>query len=468
MIRAAAALLLLWMSLVTPRWTPLRPHGVQSQLFHSPARFCMVPAGRRSGKTEIAKRKVVLAAIDGTEHFPARFFCAAPTRQQAKRIYWDDLKALVPPALLARKPLETELLIPLVNGAQIHVLGMDEPARIEGSPWDGGILDEFGNMKAGAWENNVRPALSDRRGWCWQIGVPEGRNHYYDLYRRAQADVTGEWATFSWPSRDILPPEEIEALLRDLDPLVAQQELEASFVSFEGRAYYAFDELLHCAPLAHDLDRDLVIALDFNIAPGVAAIAQEQRLPVRTVAGWRVTDQSQLGTGWIGEVWVPRASNTEIICRRLLRDWGSHRGPVHVYADATGGAGGTAQVMGSDLDLVQGFLRDGFRGSESLPGFGDRLSMRVPRENPRERTRVNAVNTRLQNGAGEVRMMVDPARAPHLVKDFEGVRTIEGGSGEIEKDRDKTLTHISDAAGYYVVARFPIDERNDSVEEWIQ
>ena len=44
---------------------------------------------------------------------------------------------------------------------------------------------EYGNMKLEAWGANVRPALSDRKGWCDLIGVPEGRNHYYDTALKA-------------------------------------------------------------------------------------------------------------------------------------------------------------------------------------------------------------------------------------------------------------------------------------------
>jgi len=47
--------------------------------------------------------------------------------------------------------------------------------------------------------------------------------------------------------------------------------------------------------------------------------------------------------------------------------------------------------------------------------------MRVPAANPPERSRVNAVNSRIKSAAGEVRLMVNPVRAPHVVTDLEGV-----------------------------------------------
>ncbi|MGI9487866.1 MAG: hypothetical protein ACR2RF_18690, partial [Geminicoccaceae bacterium] len=58
-----------------------------------------------------------------------------------------------------------------------------------------------------------------------------------------------------------------------------------------------------------------------------------------------------------------------------------------------------------------------------------------------------------------VHMMVDPAKCPHLVRDFEGVLLLEGGSGEIDKKSNRELTHISDAAGYYVAEEFPVSRR---------
>lgn len=434
---------------LTARWTPLRPHPKQLAYWRSPHRFNVVPAGRRSGKTERAKRKLVDRALRGTEFTPARYFAAAPTRDQAKRIYWDDLKALVPPRFkLAVSESELMIRLPL---AEIWVVGMDKPERIEGQPWDGGILDEYANMKAKAWGAHVRPALSDRNGWCDLIGVPEGRNHYYDAHEAAVASMlehgaASEWGAFSWPSADILPAAEIEAARRDLDPLTFAQEYEASFVNFEGRAYYAFGDA-NKARLRdrYDPAQPLVVCLDFNVAPGVAAVAQELPLPVGNV-----------GTAAIGEVWIENNSNTPAVCRKLLTDWAGHRGRVEVYGDATGGARGSAQVEGSDWELARKVLT---RGDQGIPGFGARVSFHVPSANPAERARVNAVNSRCLAGDGTIRLMVDPLHAPKLARDMEGVRLLAGGSGEIDKKIDPKLTHISDALGYYVVHRFPVASR---------
>jgi hypothetical protein len=439
------------------RWAPLRPHAVQLKWWNASTRFNVVPAGRRSGKTELAKRKLVKNALRGTSFDNARFFASAPTRDQAKRIFWDDLKALSPPEILSGRPSESELVISYINGSQLHVLGLDKPERIEGAPWDGGVIDEVANTKASAWSMNVRPALSDRRGWCDLIGVPEGRNHYYDLNMYAKGDTSGEWGAFTWPSSDILPASEIAAAKRELDELTFSQEYGASFINFSGRAYYKFNYDVHAnAKLRHlyNPKATLDISFDFNVEPGVAAISQELRLPgqyERDAKGLFDLSKPVTGTAVIGEVYIPRNSNTPAVCRKIVLDWGKHAGRVVCYGDATGGSRGSAKVEGSDWDLIEKELR---------PTFKERLSYNVSKSNPRERARLNAVNTRLMTANGTVRMLVDPQYAAHVAKDLDGVTLLEGGSGELDKLKSPNLTHISDALGYRVEYDFPVQSSN--------
>ena len=229
------------MTLLTPRWYPLRFHPGQSGFFRSRHRFNVNPSGRRSGKTEILKRKLVRCAMRGTRFDRPQFAAAAPTRDQAKRIYWADLKALTPKWAMKGDPSEGELVIRFKIGSDLHVLGMDKPERVEGQPWDGIGLDEYGNMKEGAWGANVRPALSDRLGWADFIGVPEGMNHYSELAAQAELDLQ---QLGHWPSWEILPPEEVEAARRDLHTLVFEQEYGGKFVDMNGVAILPGDKLL--------------------------------------------------------------------------------------------------------------------------------------------------------------------------------------------------------------------------------
>lgn len=449
------------------KWTQLKDHPEQIRAYRSRKRFNIIPAGRRSGKTEIiGKRKMALRCMFAHDvNFPQfysqfpdpKFFISAPTREQVKRIYWNDMKSLIPKAMLAKPPNESNLIISLINGVELYLLGLDKPERIEGSPWDWGLVDEIANVKPDAWGSNIRPSLSDRRGGCDFIGVPEGRNHFYDMYTKALSTIEAdgdesEWGVFHWISADILPYDEIITAQQDLDPLIYAQEYEASFIIFAGMAYYNFDRAAHVSNCRqyYNPNDPLIFTFDFNVAPGTASIIQEMkhwpdgREPKERKS--EITGEDDTITSIIGEVHIPRSSNTEVVCRKLVEDWGSHQGQIYCYGDATGGNPGSAKVKGSDWDLIRSHL---------TRHYGDRVHYKI-KTNPRERQRVNAVNSRLKNVLGDIRVQIDGKYAPHVVEDFEGVRILEGSAGEIDKKSTPKLTHLSDGIGYYVHYKYPV------------
>ncbi len=449
-------------------WTPLKDHDIQIKAWRNTKRFSITPAGRRSGKTEIiGKRKMAIRfMLCHDKKYPQfyspypdpKFFIGAPTRDQVKMIYWQDMKKLIPRAFMSRDPNESNLILYGLNGAELRLVGLDKPERMEGSPWDHGVIDEIGNVKKNAWQANIRPALSDRNGGCDFIGVPEGRNHYYDMWRRAGSDKTGQWARFHWISADILPAHEIESAKAELDELVYLQEYEASFVNFSGLAYYNFDERYNVGNVTqfYNPNKPLVFCFDFNVSPGIAVIAQEFGADVFQIP------IGQTVTAAIGEVHIPRNSTTPRVCQKLIQDWGEHQGKIICYGDATGGAKGSAKVRGSDWDLIK---------AELYGHYGRKLGFNVPKSNPQERQRVNAMNCRLKSVNHNIRLMVDGKHCSNLIRDFEGVTLIEGGAGEIDKTADKALTHLTDGLGYYIHREYPVfkywgeDDINEALKD---
>jgi len=416
---------------LSKRWYQLLDHAEQERFRTSVARFRVVAAGRRSGKTELSKRILIKRALEymGWWDDPC-YFAAGPTRDQAKRIFWNDLK-LMTAGLQACAPSESELTITLLNGAKISVIGLDKPARIEGSPWNGGVITEMANVKPEAWAAHIRPALSERQGWCILESTPEGENHFHEMWQNAKHREG--WDSFHWESADIIDrifPGEIEQARQEMDEATFNQEYRAQFVIFTGRAYPDFiEENYRDANYSpHDV---LSLCFDFNVSPGVCCVVQEK----------------EYGTQVVGEVYIPNNSTTPKVCETIIARWGKHKGHVHLYGDATGGARGSAKVMGSDWDLIKTHLQ---------PAFGARLKSKVPRGNGRERARVNAVNSRIKNASGLRRLFVDGKTAPMTAKDLRNVKLLEGGAGQIDKDENPKLTHISDALGYYVVKCFPV------------
>lgn len=211
------------------RWYQLKPHPVQTALINDNVRFKVVPAGRRSGKTERAKRYIAKMAMENPGEI---YFIAAPTRAQVKKIYWEDMKLLTFAHLLGRDAIsESELTIKLPNGTNIVLIGLDQPQRIEGAFWSGGIIDEIADVKGNAWNENISPALDtfnplrpNYRAWCWLIGVPDGLNHYYDMAEYARTSRDKDWKLYTWKSADILPVDVINAAKRRMSPLQYLQE----------------------------------------------------------------------------------------------------------------------------------------------------------------------------------------------------------------------------------------------------
>jgi hypothetical protein len=434
----------------TPRWTDCRLEERQLAYLHSRAMMNVVAAGRRCFKTEAAKRRIVKRAITFSSYPDGRFFACAPTQQQAKDIFWADLKAYVPTwALLHRNRdrdiSESELTIRLWNGAIVKVAGLDKPARIEGGSWDGGVVDEYADCRPDVLDEHIMPMLA-RGGWIDVIGVPGGRNHYYRLAMDVQNGRIPNARYFHWTAGECLHlylgRQRAEAFLAQMraqmDPRTFDQEFNASWVTMEGRVYYCFEPERNVdAGVTYDPTLPLLLALDFNVKPGVAAIAQEVQTELRD--GRRLS--------WlrvIDEIWVENNSTTPRICEEFGRRYHAHPGEVRLYGDATGGARGTAKIAGSDWDLAERVLR---------PIFRERLRSYVEWRNPPERVRVNCVNSRLYSADGQVWLTIHPA-CRHTIQDFEGV-VYRKGTGEIDKQADGNLTHLSDALGYLAHTLYP-------------
>ena len=62
------------------------------------------------------------------------------------------------------------------------------------------------------------------------------------------------------------------------------------------------------------------------------------------------------------------------------------------------------------------------------------------------RERINLTNRQLRSAAGNIGLLVDP-KCKELIKDLEQV-CFKADTNQIDKDRDRLRTHLSDALGY--------------------
>ena len=139
----------------------------QKLVFRHPARFRVLVAGRRFGKSYMA---VLLLLYEALEEPDAIVWYIAPTYRQGKEILWKMLKKLVPLEYVYTLN-ETDLSMQLRNGSVIAIKGSDNPDSLRGVGLRFAALDEYAYQEADTWFEVVRPMLRE----VWRILAADGR-----------------------------------------------------------------------------------------------------------------------------------------------------------------------------------------------------------------------------------------------------------------------------------------------------
>lgn len=306
---------------------------------------------------------------------------------------------MIPPAWIA-KISETELSITTKWGAELRLVGLDQPARIEGTPWDEGSIDEYADTKQGIFDAHIRPAIADRQGSIDFLGVPDfAGSNQGDYLRMCGLDGTNdEWGDFYWGSGDILPASEIESMRHGMLPELFEQETTGKFIARTGRAFPRFDRSIHASkPLAYDPNLPVCIAFDFNYAkdeanPSCMGIIQHAGGVIHVLAE---VVRPRLTTDYLVDAAI------DAMRSRGMNFEGSDR--LYVYGDSSGNQGqGTSGV--SNWFIIK----------NRLPS----AAFRVPKSNPRITDTVNSVNSKVRNAAGIDTLFIDPS-CTHLITDME-------------------------------------------------
>jgi hypothetical protein len=310
-------------------------------------------------------------------------------------------------------------------GSRILFRPVEEFERLRGTnlAWFG--LDEMTYTQEESWlrlEGRLRDPLATR---LCGFGVWTPKGHDW-VWRRFVSDkVLGYEAikAEAFENRHILDivPDFYQRLERSYDAKFYEQEAMGNYLSMDGgRVYSAFDRAKHLKELKVNPTLPLLWALDFNVDPMSSVVAQKCRGELHV----------------LDEI-VIRQATTGDACSEFLKRFGRHQGEVQVYGDASGNS---QQTTGrSDFEMVK---------EQFVVHSNVRVEYKVPSANPAVRERVNVMNGQFLSAAGIARVFVDP-KCKELIKDLEQV-SYKAESTQIDKDRDRARTHLSDALGYLI------------------
>jgi hypothetical protein len=186
------------------------------------------------GKTVAAINQLIHSALNNKLANP-RYCYIAPTYSQAKRVVFDYLVEFTRP--LGAKVNIAELRVDFM-GRRISLYGSENGDSLRGQYFDGVVLDEIGDQNPKIWNEILRPALSDRKGFCLFIGTPKGNNHFKDLRDRAETAEGWKLLEFKASQTGLIDAQELSSAKNEMGEDKYIQEFECSFDSPVEGSYY--------------------------------------------------------------------------------------------------------------------------------------------------------------------------------------------------------------------------------------
>lgn len=216
----------------------------KQQAFHaSPARFRLVRAGIRGGKTYCGAAEFVDRAWrDGDLNW-----VCAPTDRLLRVSKRETNRVLQETGMLKRRWRKDGIDL-LKNGAEIEYHTAFEPDHLRGPTLKNVWVDEGSQVSKTAIDILVQ-RVSTTRGRIWTTTTPMAHAQWLrDWHERAQKGDP-DYAEFMWTSRDNphFPEEEWERMKRETPEIWFAQECEAKFVSHASSVFHGIREIVSTA-----------------------------------------------------------------------------------------------------------------------------------------------------------------------------------------------------------------------------
>ena len=250
------------------------PHPGQVRVRRSRVRFKNLVAGRRWGKDYAGARDFIERIF--REDYPRIAHLRPPVGRLIKYSkpllhYWAvapnfpigkiqqrEIFSIFPQEFQADKGLfnydDNKKELRLLGGRiLIEFKSADRPEDLVGVGLDGVYCTEFARFKDTAWDANIRPTLTDKRGWGIFTTTPLPKKWFMDFvafgdpnsptYHPSHANFLGKTID---NIRILHIKEEVEVARKTLPPRWFRREYEASLECFEGQIYEEWNYQTHC------------------------------------------------------------------------------------------------------------------------------------------------------------------------------------------------------------------------------
>lgn len=318
----------------------------------------------------------------------------------------------------------TSPYIEFPGNGRIIFRSMDNPERIVGYEVAHSLLDELDTLpleKARQVWNKVIARNRQKCGSRNTVGVvttPEGFRFVYDRWVKHKAPGYVLFRAKTSDNADNLPEGYIDGLRDSYPSNLLQAYLDGEFVNLTaGSVYPEFDRTLNASAETIKPGETLHVGMDFNVAHGAAVLHVLRGDEPHAVAE------------------LTEVFDTPAMVRLLTDRYKAKGHAIMIYPDASGKNRKSQNASESDIALLR---QAGFSICAN-PG------------NPLVKDRVLSMN-RLIHSEGRRRYRVNPEACPHLVEALEKQAYDKHG----EPDKSGGMDHVLDAAGYFIVYRYPI------------
>jgi predicted phage terminase large subunit-like protein len=330
-------------------------HKTQIEVQTSPARFKVIAAGRRWGKSILGIGEGVRRAAAG-QHV---WWIAPSFASAAYQAGWTMLQfyaSKLPGSNL--HSLRRTLAMPGDGWLQFKTA--EEIDSLRGESIDFAVIDEAAHLQQlqTLWELCLRSCLLDRKGAAWFISTPHGMNYFHDLFQRGKNGDAG-WASFQFPStaNPFLDAQELADIARDMPALVKRQEIDAEFVQLAGCMFRRDD----------------------------VKILETEPAGVRWVRAWDLAFTTKTTSDYTAGVRVGMMDDGTIVVANVVRgrwEWPQAVRTIASTAIADGGAiSQGVETVGAQTGMLQTLMADPLLSALSftpLPVHADKITRALP------------------------------------------------------------------------------------------